>query len=61
MQDMDPNDNDITIRQMDEKDLKGGLNCFTAHGLQESLPTLEAFYECDPKAFYVALNNADSE
>ncbi|CAG2172022.1 unnamed protein product [Oppiella nova] len=57
---MDSNKNEIIYRQMEVKDLKDGLNCFTAHNLQESLSTLEAYYECDPKAFYVAINNSDN-
>ena len=54
-------DQTIHIREMRSQDIKRALDCFTAHDLQESLSTLEAFYECDPKAFYVAIDQSQSK
>ncbi|XP_054166033.1 uncharacterized protein LOC128963543 [Oppia nitens] len=51
---------DIEIRLMEKKHMKEALNCFSVFDLQESLSTLEAFYECDSKAFYVAINRKDN-
>ncbi len=55
------NSDEFTIRLMEEKDMNEALKVFASHGLYESLSTLQAFYECDPNAFYVAISNIESK
>ena len=60
---MDSNSNleNIKIRQMERNDFKQSLDCFSSHGHNESLSNLRVFYECDPKGFYVAINEDNSK
>jgi len=55
------NFHEFSFRRMEQNDIKEAILCFTSHGLQESVSTLEAFYEYDPNAFHVAVSNTDSE
>jgi hypothetical protein len=53
--------NDYYIRRMEEKDIIGALICFGSHGLYDGLSTVQAFYEYDPNAFYVAISKSDGK
>jgi hypothetical protein len=52
---------DYYIRRMEEKDIIGALICFGSHGLYDSISSVQAFYEYDPNAFYVAISKSDGK
>ena len=49
----------FAIRRMEKYDIKSALTCLHSLGLTESESTLEAFMDCDPNAFYVAVTQTD--
>ena len=52
-------DDKFVIRKMEKKDIKSALICLEPLGLTEGESTLEAFMDCDPNAFYVAVTQTD--